>query len=192
MGRPRKFDPEVAVSKAMRAFWAGGYADTSPQELAERLDIGKGSLYHTFGSKHELFVRSLEHYAALSARELSAALDAPTPIRVRVHTLLTNFIEADLEDPDRCGCFVINTTVELGTRDDDAARIVRRSVRHTEQMLTDAFTAAQRSGEIAPGRDPRALAKLVQASMIGLRILARTASRPEELQPVVEAAVQAI
>lgn len=192
MGRPKKFDPEVAVSKAMHAFWVGGYADTSPQELADQLSIGKGSLYHAFGSKHGLFVRSLEHYALVSAQELSAVMDAPAPIRVRLRTLLTNFIDTDLKDPDRCGCFLVNSTVELGVRDEDVTRIVRRSVRRTERVLTDAFAAAQRSGEIAPGQDPRSLAKLVQASMIGLRILARTADRPEELLPVVEAAVQAI
>lgn len=192
MGRPKKFDPEVAVAKAMHTFWVGGYAETSPQELADSLDIGKGSLYHTFGSKHDLFVRSLEHYAGISAAELTAVMDEPTPIRVRVRKLLTSFVETDLDDPDRCGCFVVNTTVELGVRDDDVARIVRRSVRRTEEVLTGAFVAAQRAGEIAANQDPRALAKLVQSSMIGLRILARTADHRDQLQPVVEAAVQAI
>lgn len=192
MGRAKEFDPEVAVADAMRVFWSSGYAETSPQQLADRLLIGKGSLYNAFGSKHGLFVRSLEHYARMSAAELEAAMAREEPIRVRVRDLLTGFIDADLADPERCGCFVANTAVELGARDDEAARIVAGSVRRTEQILTEAFAAARNAGEIAASQDPAALAKLVHSTMTGLRVLARTAERREQLLPVVDAVVRAI
>lgn len=192
MGRAKEFDPDVAVADAMQVFRSQGYAETSPQQLADRLAIGKGSLYNAFGSKHGLFVRSLEHYATVSAAELEAAMAGPAPIRVRVRELLTGFIDADLADPERCGCLVANTAVELGVRDGEAALIVRRSVRRTEQILTEAFIAARDAGEIAANRDPEALAKLVHSTMTGLRVLARSADRREQLLPVVEATVQAI
>jgi TetR/AcrR family transcriptional repressor of nem operon len=176
----------------MEIFWANGYAETSPQQLADGVGIGKGSLYHAFGSKHELFMRCLERYVGMTDGELTAVMDEPTPIRVRIRKLLTGFIDADLAGPERSGCFVINTTVEMGSDDPLVADIVRRSIERTETVLTTSFIAAQHDGDIAASQDPRALAKLVQSTMIGLRILAKTAGDRAHLQPIVEAVVQAL
>lgn len=54
MARPRKFQPEAVVEKAMEVFWEKGQAAATPQELGERMGLGRGSLYNTFESKHGL------------------------------------------------------------------------------------------------------------------------------------------
>jgi len=59
VGRPKQFDPDVAVDKAAEVFWGKGFGGTTPQDLVEALGICKGSLYNAFGSKHELFTRGL-------------------------------------------------------------------------------------------------------------------------------------
>ncbi|MDQ3403969.1 MAG: TetR/AcrR family transcriptional regulator [Actinomycetota bacterium] len=192
MGRPRKFDPQVAIAQAMETFRSNGYADTSPQDLVDRLGIGKGSLYNTFGSKHDLFLRSLKHYADTSMVDFKAVIEDDSPIRERVTRLLSSFVDADLEDPDRCGCLVVNTAVELGVRDDEAAQLVGRSLAATEAVLHTAFIAAQRAGEIAPERDPKALAGLVQSTMIGLRVLIKTTDDRDRLKSIIAATVAAI
>jgi TetR/AcrR family transcriptional repressor of nem operon len=192
VGRAKKFDPDVAVQRAVDAFRVRGYPETSPQDLADQMGIGKGSLYNTFGSKHDLFLTSLERYADSSLTELKAVLESPGPIRDRVRRLLTSFVEADLRDPDRCGCLIVNSVAELHDRADPGARLLARSLENSESVIRTAFVAAQASGEIAADRDPAALAGLVQAAMVGLRLLVKTTDDRARLTAIVAATVQAI
>jgi TetR/AcrR family transcriptional repressor of nem operon len=192
VGRTKKFDPEAAVDRAVDTFRVHGYADTSPQNLADSIGIGKGSLYHTFGSKHELFLKSLQRYADSSLTDLQAAMDGPEPIRERVRRMLQAFVDADLDDPRRCGCLIVNSVAELHQRDDPATRFLGRSLENSESVIRTALIAAQAAGEIPADRDPIALAGLVQATMVGLRLLVKTTDDRARLGAIVDAAVQAI
>ncbi|RLK61824.1 MULTISPECIES: TetR/AcrR family transcriptional regulator [Actinokineospora] len=192
MGRPRKFDPDRAVAQAAETFRVNGYAETSPQDLADSIGIGKGSLYNTFGSKHELFLRSLEHYAGVSLHELRAVLDTEGTIRDRIRAMLTGFVDADLADPDRCGCLVVNSAVEIGPHDEHAARLLGRSFDSSQAVLHTAFIAAQQAGEIAAEKDPKALACLMQSTMIGLRVLAKARVDRSRFDAAIDAAIMAI
>ncbi|MEU4447567.1 TetR/AcrR family transcriptional regulator [Actinosynnema sp. NPDC050801] len=192
MGRPKKFDPDRAVEQAAETFRAHGYAETSPQTLADSLGIGKGSLYNAFGSKHDLFLRSLERYTDTSLTELKAVMDTDRPIRERVRNLLIGFVRSDLDDPDRCGCLVVNSAVEVAPADKSAALLLGRSFDATEAVLHMAFIAARESGEIGPDRDPKALAGLMQSTMIGLRVLAKTRADFDRFESTIDAAITAI
>jgi TetR/AcrR family transcriptional repressor of nem operon len=192
VGRAKKFDPDVAVERAVDAFRVHGYGETSPQDLADRMGIGKGSLYNTFGSKHELFLKSLERYSDDSLTDLKAVLEGPGPIRDRIRTMLRSFVEADLQDPARCGCLIVNSVAELHDRQDPAARLLGRSLENTESVIRTALIAAQAAGEIGAEQDPAALAGLVQAAMVGLRVLVKTTDDRVRLNQIVEATVRAI
>ncbi len=62
MARPREFNEEKALDRAMRVFWTQGYEGTSLHDLLGAMGISKSSFYETFGSKRDLFMRSLEHF----------------------------------------------------------------------------------------------------------------------------------
>ena len=62
MARPREFDVDDALDRAMNVFWAKGYEATSMSDLMAAMDLSKSSLYDTFGSKHELFLSALQRY----------------------------------------------------------------------------------------------------------------------------------
>jgi AcrR family transcriptional regulator len=94
MGRPREFDTDAALEKAMRLFWAKGYEGTSVADLTETLGISKPSLYAAFGDKQSLFRAALERYAAGPALYVAAALRKPTAREV-AQTLLRG--AADLQ-----------------------------------------------------------------------------------------------
>lgn len=192
MGRPRKFDADTVVEEAIEAFRAHGYGDTSPRILSERLGIGKGSLYNTFGSKHELFLTSLERYADAALADLKALIDSELPIRDRIRRMLLDLLDSDLSDPERCGCLVVNSATELGARDHEARKVLGHSFDATAEVLYGAFLAAQHAGEIAADRDAQALAGLVQSAMIGLRVLVKTTDDRTRLESIVDATVAAI
>ncbi|UQI47074.1 TetR/AcrR family transcriptional regulator [Streptomyces sp. HU2014] len=189
MGRPKQFDPDVAIDKAMGVFWRKGYAATTPQDLVDELGIGKGSLYHAFGSKHALFERALTRYRDTQAAALVELLDRPGPVRPLLREALELLIEMDLADPDRRGCFAVNTATELAGVDAGSTELVRRMFARTESALRATVERGQRAGEIDPGRDAQAVASLLLATVIGMRVIAKTAEGPERLRRVAEAAL---
>ena len=64
-GRPKEYDDSAVIDAAMDVFWTNGYEDSSTQELCERTGLGRGSLYHAFGSKQNLYEQALRRYQEL-------------------------------------------------------------------------------------------------------------------------------
>src|SRR5258705_9051265 len=117
VARPRSFDEEHVVDRAMELFWTKGYEATSVSDLTAELGVHPGSLYRTFGDKHALFLRALARYRETQARALAPALLAGGPALPRVRAVLVGFIELAAEQEDPPGCLVANTGGELLPRD---------------------------------------------------------------------------
>ncbi|MFE0358064.1 TetR/AcrR family transcriptional regulator [Streptomyces nigra] len=192
MGRPKQFDPDVAVEQAMDVFWRKGYVRTTPQDLVDALGIGKGSLYNTFGNKHALFEQALRRYRDSQTVALIEMLEEPGPVKARLRKTLGFLAETDLADPDRRGCMAVNTAAELAGRDEAATELVQRMFALTEDAFRALIEEGQRSGEIAPERDPAALGSLLLNTVAGLRIMARVAESPDRLVRVIDATVDCL
>jgi TetR/AcrR family transcriptional repressor of nem operon len=192
MARPKQFEPDVAVERAMEVFWRKGYARTTPQDLVEELGIGKGSLYHTFKSKHALFTRALRHYQDTHAVTFIEMLERPGPARERLRGALEALIEMDLGGPDRRGCLAVNTAAELAGVDADATDAVRRMFDRTESAFQSVIEEGRRSGEIASDRDPRALASLLLNTVVGMRVIGKSADGPDRLRRTVDALLDSV
>src|SRR3984957_16068770 len=110
MGRPREFDTDAALEKAMRLFWAKGYEGTSIADLTETLGISKPSLYAAFGDKQSLFRAALERYAAGPASYVAEALGKPTAREVAGH-LLRGAADLDTDSTNPGGCLTVNGAI---------------------------------------------------------------------------------
>jgi TetR/AcrR family transcriptional repressor of nem operon len=192
MGRPKQFDPDVAVEQAMRVFWRKGYAATTPQDLVDALGIGKGSLYNAFGSKHALFEQALRRYRDGQALALLEVLEESGSVKDRLRKMLRYVAETDPADPDRRGCLAVNAAAELAEMDETAIGLVRRMFGRTEDAFLTLIEEGQRTGEIARDRDPRALASMLLNAMVGLPLTARLAEGPERLTRVIDATVDSL
>ncbi|CAM5595112.1 TetR/AcrR family transcriptional regulator OS=Streptomyces tendae OX=1932 GN=GUR47_09955 PE=4 SV=1 [Streptomyces tendae] len=192
MGRPKQFDPDVAVEQAMDVFWRKGYAGTTPQDLVDALGIGKGSLYNTFGSKHALYERALRRYRDSQAAALVALIGEAGPVKVRLRGALEFLVDMDLADPDRRGCMAVNAAAELAATDEVATELVRRMLDRTEDAFRALIEEGRRSGEIAPDRDPAALGSMLLNTVVGLRLMARVAEGPDRLVRVIDATVDSL
>ncbi|MER7343248.1 TetR/AcrR family transcriptional regulator [Streptomyces sp. NPDC000075] len=192
MGRPKQFDPDAAVEQAMQVFWRQGYAATTPQDLVDALGIGKGSLYHAFGSKHALFELALRRYRDGQAEAVIELLGGDGPVKERLRAALLMLVEMDLGDPDRRGCMAVNTAAELAAADEVASELVRRMFDRTEEALRALVEEGRRSGEIPAERNARAVGSMLLSTAVGLRLLARVAEGPERLALVVEATVDSL
>lgn len=189
MGRPKQFDSEVAVDAAMEVFWRKGYAATTPQDLVDALGIGKGSLYHAFGSKQELFLRALRHYGDTQVAALAERLRAPGPVKERLRAALHLLAESDLADPDLRGCLAVNTSAELLGAGREAAEVIRGVFDRIEAVLQKAVEEGRCTGEINARCDPHEIASGLLATIVGMHVLARTADGPERLARIVAAAL---
>lgn len=189
VGRSKKFDPDAVLRAALDLFWRHGYAATSVADLVGHLRIGKASLYATFGDKHALYLKALDRYTQDESRLLEE-LSQPGPALPAVRALVWRCAAASsAEDTSRLGCFVTNTASELCPHDADAARCVERSWDHLETLLHAALLRARAQGELPPGRDPRALARLLLVLMQGLRVVGKASQNPARVHDATEQAL---
>ena len=186
MPREKQFDEADVLDKAMQAFWARGYETTSIQDLVDCMGLKRGSIYAAFGSKRDLFVRTLERYETQHRRAWLDALRHRHSPRAAILSVFEGTISATLCDSSRAGCFLVNTAVELSPHDDQIAQIVAKGLAETEAFFGDLIQEGQRSATISSDIDPASTARALLGLLIGLRVLAR--SRPE--RPLLEALVE--
>ncbi|MEU8310119.1 TetR/AcrR family transcriptional regulator [Actinomadura sp. NPDC048955] len=178
MGRPKGFEPDVVVAQAMETFWTKGYADTSPADLAEATGVAKGSLYHSFGSKRGLFARALDLYSRTGAELTEEFLARPGTAKERFRAYFALLVDMDLDGPVRRGCLAQNTVGELGGRDEEATRAVHRMEERMIELFAARIEQGQRDGDVDRDMDARAQALLLQTTLAGLRVMAKTFDRP--------------
>ena len=188
MGRPRTFDEDVVVARAMEAFWTNGYANTSPAQLAEATGIAKGSLYNAFKSKRELFERALTHYAEQTSALAQELLAAPGTTEECLRAALRSIVDFDMAQSLRRGCLVGNTTVELAGHDPRLARMIRAIQGRQVAALTDRIGQGKRDDDVRGDADPRALAEFLSNTLAGLRVMAVTQDA-ETLYRVIDTAL---
>ncbi|GAA4620643.1 TetR/AcrR family transcriptional regulator [Actinoallomurus vinaceus] len=178
MGRPKSFEPDVVVAQAMETFWTNGYAGTSPADLAEATGVAKGSLYNAFGSKRELFDKVLALYDRTGSEMTEELLSRPGTAKERIRAYLRFLVDMDLNGPVRRGCLAANTALELGGKDAEATRTVRRIGEHTIDLLAARIEQGRRDGDVAPEIDARAQAQFLMNTVLGLRVMAKAFDGP--------------
>ena len=178
MGRPREFDEDVVIDRAMDAFWANGYANTSPAQLAEATGVAKGSLYNAFNSKRELFDRALARYDRLVSELAGELLSRPGTTRECLRAALRSIVDFDLAQPSPRGCLVGNTAVELAGHDPEIARTIRGMQDRQIAALAARIEQGRCDGDIGPDVDSRAIAEFLATTLAGLRVMAMTHKAP--------------
>lgn len=189
VARTKEFDPDAALQSALELFWERGYEATSLTDLVARLGIARASLYATFGSKRELYLKALERYGEQCDPRIVEDLSRPGPALPVVRAVVHRFAEEATRDDLRRGCFVTNTAVELAPHDADAARGVERSWHCLETALTSALMRARAQGELPAGRDPVALARMLVVLLQGIRVVGKAAPDRARLRDAAEQAL---
>jgi TetR/AcrR family transcriptional regulator, transcriptional repressor for nem operon len=192
MARAKEFDPDVALRQAMELFWARGYDGTSIAELAEHLEIGRASLYATFGDKRELYLKALKRYLESGDPNPLDLLSQPGPALPAVRALVEAYVRESVEDEQRRGCMVVNAATELMPVDKTVSRLVESSWDTLEVALASALTRARAQGELAAGKDPRALARFLLVFLQGVRVLAKGAPDHDRLRDAADQALASL
>jgi TetR/AcrR family transcriptional repressor of nem operon len=172
MARPKEFDQERALHRAISVFSQKGFAATSTDDLMRAMDVGRQSMYDTFGDKRALFLKALEVYVVESVRAINVELQTPGSPLAAVRRALIHFAERkDLSSTD--GCMGINAVCEFGMRDEEVTQITRNAARIQRRTLMDTLRRAQLEGELDAHTDIESLADFFDSTLAGMRIAAK-------------------
>src|ERR1700739_2486849 len=107
-GRPRAYQPDVALGKALDLFRKDGFAATSLDDLSEATGMNRPSLYAAFGDKRELYIKSYARYRADARAAMVEIFRGELPIRerlARIYAAALDIYVADVSEPQ--GCFTV-------------------------------------------------------------------------------------
>lgn len=190
VARTKEFDPDAALQSALELFWRRGYEATSVADLVEHLGIGRASIYATFGSKRELYLKALDRYAETQNPLLLSELSRPGPALPAVREVVRRFAaEAAAPGRRQAGCFVTNTAAELAAHDSGAARRVEADWNRFETLLHSALLRARAQGELPADRDPQALARMLLVLLQGVRVVGKACDDPARVRDAAEQAL---
>ena len=148
-GRPRSFDEVEVLDALVALFWERGFEAASLNEIVEASGLNKSSLYNTFGSKDELFERVLSRY--MDIREVTfnqAMAEGTLDALLGLVDLMRNEVNSEIGGR---GCLAINSSTELGLRNDSVTELSNRYRTMMRDGLRGPLERAEQAGEIAPG-----------------------------------------
>lgn len=174
MARPREFDLDAAVDRAMDVFWDNGYNGSSLPELLDGIGITRGSLYKAFNDKRSLFLLALARY------EEQAVVPAVEHLSnqqvgdgwVRIKTLFTGVI-ATVKKGDRRGCLLCSAAAGPASEDPEIAKSVHQSLDRMRRAFEKALAASPRHRALAD-LEVRSVAEALVVQYVGLRTMARS------------------
>lgn len=189
MVRPREFDRDEALDRAMRVFWVKGYSATSTDDLLEAMQIGRQSLYNTFGDKRKLYLEALDRYQQRSiAGHIDRLTHASSPI-AGIKALFLGLITEDAGSREM-GCMGVNSVGEFGASDADVNAIRAAGGKRLKQHLLARIGEAQRIGEIDPQMKADEIALFINATMQSIQLNARAGMAPAALRRIAKFAVE--
>src|SRR5919201_6686120 len=163
-GRPRAYDPDVALQRAMDAFWDGGFSGTSLDDLSARTGMNRPSLYAAFGDKQALYLKTIAEYRAARRAAVAAVLGSGRPLPEALRTLYDAMLDRFLAGEHGArGCYMVGTAATEAVSNPVVREALEGSVSELDETFRDAFTAAQARGELARDADPAVLATLASA-----------------------------
>ncbi|GLU48321.1 TetR/AcrR family transcriptional regulator [Nocardiopsis ansamitocini] len=188
IGRPRGFDTDEALQRAMVVFWEHGYDGVSLTDLTRAMGITKTSMYAAFGNKEDLFRKAVERYAEDTASYSIRALQEPTAREVAT-VYLTGSVRASTQDSRPAGCLGVQGILAAGHLGQNACDMLAAWRDGNRAHLRDRFQRAIDEDDLPAGTDPDTLARYLMTMANGIAVQAAAGATRDELQRVADAAL---
>jgi AcrR family transcriptional regulator len=178
-GRPRSYDPDVALDSAAQLFWAKGFADTSLDDLSAAMGMGRPSIYNAFGDKDALFLRALERYRDTVGSSPLRAMDGKDSIRDALDAFFRQIVEYTTADRSHLGCLLgsVAPVADLP----EVRRFLNKNLAITEAQLAHHLLTAVQSGQLPSDYSTDHGARRAVNAMVSLAARARLGSSRKEL-----------
>jgi AcrR family transcriptional regulator len=190
MGRPRQFDVDQALDRALKVFWRKGYEGATLPDLTTAMGINRPSLYAAFGSKEQLFQKVLDRYAEGPAAFVRKALAAPTAPAV-AERLLQGAIDLVTDKQNPRGCLMVQGALACGEAAESARRALVSRRRAREAAIRRRFERAIADGDLPPDSRPADLARYLMTVIQGIAVQAAGGASRAQLCRVAAMALRA-
>ena len=190
VGRPREFELDDAVRKAMGVFWDRGYHDASLPDLLEGMELSRGSFYKAFVDKRGVYLRALDLYIEDAIRKLGEILHANPSPKAAIREAFSRQVEESSGKEGLRGCFVVLSAVEMLPADEEVSARISRLFRRLQDLYAAAIIRAQALGEIDPGLDGRTLARFLVCQIQGMRVLGKAGADRDATRAMVDFALR--
>jgi AcrR family transcriptional regulator len=190
MGRPRAFNVETALDRAVEVFRRKGYEGASLSDLTKAMGINRPSLYAAFGDKEALFRKALDRYVARTMSFVEEALRERTARRF-VERLLRGAAELQTEMRNAPGCLTVHGALACG----DGSEPIRKELigrrKRVESVIRERLKRAKSEGELPADSSPSDLARYFATVIHGMAVQASGGANRRKLERVVETALSA-
>jgi AcrR family transcriptional regulator len=189
-GRPRAYQPDIALGKALDLFRKDGFAATSLDDLSAATGMNRPSLYGAFGDKRELYIKSYQRYRDDARARMTDIFREELPIKKRLERIYAVALDIYLSgESGPRGCFTVMTAASEAVADSQIRGMVLEGFAELDKAFAACFRLAREKGELPASADPTVLARLASATIHTLAIRARARVPRKELEAIVEGAI---
>jgi AcrR family transcriptional regulator len=189
-GRPRAYQPDIALGKALDLFRQDGFAATSLDDLSAATGMNRPSLYGAFGDKRELYIKSYQRYRDDARAAMIDIFRDQLPIRKRLARIYAVALDIYLSgESGPRGCFTVMTATSEAVADPEIRGMVLEGLVELDKAFAACFRLAKESGELSESADPAILAQLASATIHTIAIRARARVPRQELESIVKGAI---
>ncbi len=188
LGRPRSFDPDAALDRALQVFWTKGYEGASLSDLTRAMRINRPSLYAAFGDKESLFRKALDRYMDRETGYWQEAIDAPS-LGEFVQRLLYGAADSMCRAGSPGGCLLVQGALTCSAEAEPIRRELVARRHEGELAVRERLKRAKKEGDLPPGADPAALSRYLTTVMQGMAVQAAGGATRSELRRVVDTAL---
>ncbi|RCK27783.1 TetR/AcrR family transcriptional regulator [Thalassospira lucentensis] len=191
-GRPREYDLEEALDRAIRVFSERGFHAASIGDLTEAMELTQGSIYKAFKDKRAVFLAAFDRYVAVRAERLAEATRTAKTGLDRIRKLLTFYVESAHGLEGMQGCLIVGSAAELAVFDDEVARKVAAALDRNEVLIAEFIRQGQQDGSIPSRVDRTATARFILCLLQGMRIIGKTGRARKDMAAVMEVAMRIV
>ena len=189
-GRPRAYEPDVALGKALDLFRKDGFAATSLDDLSAATGMNRPSLYGAFGDKRELYIKSYQRYRNDARAAMIEVFRSGEPIRERLKRIYAIALDIYVSgDSGPRGCFTVMTAASEAVADPDIRAMVLEGFVELDKAFITCFRRAKEKGELPDSADPLVLGHLASGTIHTIAIRARARVPRKELEAIVDGAI---
>lgn len=189
-GRPRAFDREQALHRAMEVFWAMGYDQASIPSLTQAMGISAQSLYAAFGSKDALYREAIELYQStiggFGARAMAEEEDAVAAMQRLLRDAAITF-SGSAAHP---GCMI--TMAPSGQTADPLAVFGRQLRAESQRRVEERLARGVSAGQVRADVDCAAWARYITSVIEGMSTQARDGETTDALLSIANITADAL
>ncbi|MFD6289789.1 TetR/AcrR family transcriptional regulator [Streptomyces sp. NPDC060205] len=189
IGRPRGFDADEALERAMLVFWRHGYEGASTAGLTGAMGISTTSMYAAFGNKEELFRKVLERYTEGPSAYMARALEEPTALGTAT-AVLAGTVRTTTRPAGPPGCLGVQSALTVSDSGQEVRDLLVAWRNDGHSGLRERFQRAVDDGDLPAGTDPGLLARYVTTFGYGIAVQAASGVGRDELQEMADAALR--